>query len=60
MGLLTTSVPIREDTTQTLTIYSENTTLPNLEPKEVESFFILIPMGVLLGIILLSLLVNKK
>ncbi|XP_065362667.1 uncharacterized protein LOC135956136 [Calliphora vicina] len=57
MGLLETTVPIRRVTTPIAPVFPENTTLPNFEPTEEGSFYILIPLGVLLGIIILSLLV---
>lgn len=60
MGLLETVVPTQQETTQSGPVYPENTTLPNIEPLDEGSFYILIPLGVLLCIIVLSLMVCQK
>lgn len=58
MGLVDTSVPKRDQVITEDPVYPENITMPNIEPTEEGSFYILIPLGVLLGIIILSLLVS--
>ncbi|KAM7360152.1 uncharacterized protein ACRADG_003664 [Cochliomyia hominivorax] len=57
MGLLETTVPRGEETTQSNPHYTENTTLPITDVTEEGSFYILIPLAVLLGVIILSLFV---
>lgn len=57
MGLVKYAQTTTENTTHIIAVYSENTTLSSIEPFEEGSSYILIPLGVLLGIIILALLV---
>lgn len=58
MGLVKYAQTTTEDTTHIIGVYTENTTLSNIETFEEGSSYILIPLGVLLGIIILALLVS--
>ncbi|XP_023306569.2 uncharacterized protein LOC111688314 [Lucilia cuprina] len=57
MGLIETTIPSRDKITLIVPVFPENTTLPSIEIPEEGSFYILIPLGVLLGIVILALLV---
>lgn len=59
MGLIKAAQATSEDSTHSIDVYTQNTTVSSIEPLEEEgSFYILIPLGVLLGIIILALLVK--
>ncbi|TMW48809.1 hypothetical protein DOY81_006099 [Sarcophaga bullata] len=57
MGFVKNAQTTTEDTTHIIAAYTKNITLANIEPFEEGSSYILIPLGVLLGIIILALLV---